>query len=56
MINRSLVAKFAKLHGGRAWVDDRRGGGAAFHVVIPAKPQAGKKRGSRRSEKVKQAA
>jgi signal transduction histidine kinase len=53
----SLVAKFAKLHGGRAWVDDRRGGGAAFHVVIPAKqPRDRKKRGSRRSEKVKQAA
>ena len=33
----SLVSQFAKLHGGRAWVDDRRGGGAAFHVVLPAR-------------------
>ena len=51
----ALVAKFAKLHGGRAWVDDRRGGGAAFHVVIPAKPHDTKRR-SRRSEKVRAAA
>jgi signal transduction histidine kinase len=30
----SLVARFAELHGGRAWVEERAGGGAAFHVVI----------------------
>lgn len=30
-----LVARFAELHGGRAWVTDREGGGAAFHVVLP---------------------
>lgn len=52
----SLVSKFARLHGGRAWVDDRRGGGAAFHVVIPAKPDHAKRRGSRRAAKVEQAA
>jgi signal transduction histidine kinase len=51
----SLVAQFAKLHGGRAWVDDRRGGGAAFHVVIPAKAHDAKRR-SRRTDKVKPAA
>jgi len=30
----SLVARFAELHGGRAWVEDRPGGGASFHVSI----------------------
>jgi PAS domain S-box-containing protein len=36
-IGLSLVARFAELHGGRAWVDEREGGGAAFHVTIPGK-------------------
>jgi PAS domain S-box-containing protein len=31
----SLVAKFAQLHGGRVWVEDREGGGASFRVLIP---------------------
>jgi PAS domain S-box-containing protein len=31
----SLVARLAELHGGRAWVDDRVGGGSAFHVTFP---------------------
>jgi len=31
----SLVAKFAELHGGRAWLQDRPGGGASFHVLLP---------------------
>lgn len=31
----SLVAKFAELHGGRAWIDEREGGGASFRVLIP---------------------
>jgi signal transduction histidine kinase len=30
----SLVARFAELHGGRAWVEERPGGGAAFHVIV----------------------
>jgi PAS domain S-box-containing protein len=34
-IGLSLVARFAELHGGRAWVDEREGGGAAFHVFLP---------------------
>jgi signal transduction histidine kinase len=35
----SLVARFAELHGGRAWVDDGPGGGAAFHVLLaPSEP------------------
>jgi signal transduction histidine kinase len=31
----SLVARFAEAHGGRAWVEDREGGGASFRVLIP---------------------
>jgi PAS domain S-box-containing protein len=31
----SLVAKFAELHGGRVWVEERDGGGASFRVLIP---------------------
>jgi signal transduction histidine kinase len=34
-IGLSLVARFAELHGGRAWVEDRPGGGASFHVSLP---------------------
>ncbi len=34
-IGLSLVARFAQLHGGRAWVGERYGGGAAFHVLLP---------------------
>lgn len=30
-----LVAQFAELHGGRAWVEDRPGGGASFRVFFP---------------------
>ncbi len=35
-IGLSLVARFAELHGGRAWVEDRPGGGASFKVLLPA--------------------
>jgi PAS domain S-box-containing protein len=34
-IGLSLVARFAELHGGRAWVEDRPGGGASFRVSLP---------------------
>jgi len=34
-IGLALVAKFAELHGGRAWAEDRDGGGAAIHVLLP---------------------
>jgi signal transduction histidine kinase len=37
-IGLSLVARFAQLHDGRAWVGDREGGGAAFHVFLPCQP------------------
>ena len=32
----SLVREFAALHGGRAWVQDREGGGASFRVLLPS--------------------
>lgn len=34
-IGLSLVARFAELHGGRAWVERREGGGASFRVLLP---------------------
>jgi signal transduction histidine kinase len=37
-IGLSLVAQFAALHGGRAWVEENPGGGASFRVLLPARP------------------
>jgi PAS domain S-box-containing protein len=34
-IGLALVARFATLHGGQAWVEDRPGGGASFRVYLP---------------------
>src|SRR5204863_375980 len=34
----TLVRRFAELHGGRAWVEGREGGGASFRVFLPAEP------------------
>jgi PAS domain S-box-containing protein len=34
-IGLSLVARFAALHGGRAWVEQREAGGASFRVYLP---------------------
>jgi PAS domain S-box-containing protein len=34
----ALVARFAEMHDGRAWVQDRPGGGASFHVTIASEP------------------
>lgn len=34
-IGLSLVARFAELHGGRAWAEEREGGGASFKVLLP---------------------
>jgi PAS domain S-box-containing protein len=34
-IGLALVSRFAQLHGGRAWVQDRPGGGASFRVLLP---------------------
>jgi signal transduction histidine kinase len=34
-IGLSLVDRFARLHGGNAWVEDRPGGGASFRVFLP---------------------
>jgi PAS domain S-box-containing protein len=37
-IGLSLVARFAELHAGRAWVEERPGGGASFKVFLPDGP------------------
>jgi PAS domain S-box-containing protein len=37
-IGLALVARFAELHGGRAWVEDRDGGGSSFRVLLPDAP------------------
>ncbi|HEX8860810.1 MAG TPA: histidine kinase N-terminal 7TM domain-containing protein [Actinomycetes bacterium] len=34
-IGLALVAYFAGMHGGRAWVEDRPGGGSSFQVLLP---------------------
>ncbi|MDP9243368.1 MAG: PAS domain-containing protein [Actinomycetota bacterium] len=37
-IGLSIVAKFAELHGGKAWVGNRPGGGASFGVLVRPEP------------------
>jgi signal transduction histidine kinase len=39
-IGLTLVARFAELHGGRAWVEGRPGGGSSFRVLLPDPPVA----------------
>ena len=39
-IGLSLVSQFARLHGGRAWVEDNEAGGASFRVLLPARERA----------------
>jgi len=39
-IGLSLVARFAELHGGRAWVEERPGGGSSFRVLLSDPPSA----------------
>ena len=34
----ALVARFAELHDGGAWVEERQGGGASFRVFLPSQP------------------
>lgn len=34
-IGLALVDRFAKLHGGRVWIDESESGGARFHVELP---------------------
>jgi signal transduction histidine kinase/GAF domain-containing protein len=34
-IGLSLVRRFAELHGGTAWAEERAGGGASLHVFLP---------------------
>jgi PAS domain S-box-containing protein len=52
-IGLSLVAGFAELHGGRAWVEDRPGGGASFQVFLPdpIKPGIANSRLARQSDR-----
>jgi hypothetical protein len=38
-IGLTLVQRFAELHGGMAWVQDREGGGSSFRVFLPARIQ-----------------
>jgi PAS domain S-box-containing protein len=45
-IGLSLVSRFAELHGGRAWVEDREGGGASFKVLLPKPREASEPRDS----------
>jgi PAS domain S-box-containing protein len=33
----AIVAQFAMLHGGRAWVEDNPGGGSSFRVFLPSR-------------------
>jgi signal transduction histidine kinase len=40
-IGLTLVARFAELHGGRAWVEERPGGGSSFRVLLPGAPREG---------------
>jgi PAS domain S-box-containing protein len=37
----ALVHRFAELHGGRAWVEEREGGGASFRVWLPSSHPGG---------------
>jgi signal transduction histidine kinase len=39
-IGLALVAYFAGMHGGRAWVQERTHGGASFQVFLPNAPLA----------------
>ena len=39
-IGLSLVSRFADMHGGRAWVQDRAPQGSSFRVFLPAAPVA----------------
>ena len=39
-IGLSLVSRFADMHGGRAWVQDRLPQGASFRVFLPDAPVA----------------
>ena len=36
-IGLTLVRRFAEMHHGRAWVEERDGGGASFRVFLPGR-------------------
>ena len=37
----TLVRRFAELHGGRAWIEERDGGGSSFQVFLPGRQPSG---------------
>lgn len=37
----TLVRRFAELHGGKAWIEERHGGGSSFQVFLPGGERAG---------------
>ena len=41
-----LVQRFAQMHGGRVWVEDRKPRGASFRVFLPGRETAGADRGT----------
>jgi PAS domain S-box-containing protein len=43
----ALVAQFAELHNGRAWVEENPGGGASFRVFLPGRSAQAARRRSR---------
>ena len=40
-IGLAVVSRFAELHGGRAWAEEREGGGASFRVFLPGRRSRG---------------
>ncbi len=44
-IGLSLVDRFSRMHGGRAWVEERPGGGCRFQVYLPSNVAPGTPRG-----------
>jgi PAS domain S-box-containing protein len=45
----ALVARFAELHGGRTWVEERPGGGSSFRVFLPH-PEVAEAEAARRQQ------
>jgi signal transduction histidine kinase len=42
----TLVGRFANLHGGRAWAEDRPDGGVSFHVLLPGRTSESRNSGA----------
>jgi signal transduction histidine kinase/integral membrane sensor domain MASE1 len=50
----SLVAQFAALHGGRAWVEENPGGGASFRVSLPLRQPSTRRRAAESARQLTQ--